>query len=435
MRVIQGRFLALSALVVVASTAWATETTVKNDAVVDFSNSAVQAGFVAGESAAAWLTSPCDGTIVAVQVFWYDNDELSSGAQSLEDSITISEAGTFPNPGAVLAFLEAPFLTEGFANEFRFLDENNTIPINVPVTNGQVFVVSFKFAESPNPLAGPSVVTDVNGCRPNKNGIFAIPPGIWFNACALGVSGDFAIRAVIDCGDPEGACCLPDGSCQQMTASDCSTNNGTYQGDLSNCGSVTCPQPEGACCFDGGGCLNFTEADCTTATGTWQGPGTDCSAPGFTCNPIGACCLPDGGCLDNVSPADCTTAGGVFQGDGTDCGTANCPLPSGACCFSSGGCLVLTSANCAIANGTWMGLGTDCVDGDGSGTADDCEGGGGCTGDVNGDLTVDLTDLAILLANFDLSPADPNQGDVNNDDTVDLTDLAILLANFDMICP
>ena len=58
-----------------------------------------------------------------------------------------------------------------------------------------------------------------------------------------------------------------------------------------------------------------------------------------------------------------------------------------------------------------------------------------CVGDVDGSGVVDLTDLAILLSNFDASPADPNQGDINDDDSVDLTDLAILLANFDLICP
>jgi hypothetical protein len=45
---------------------------------------------------------------------------------------------------------------------------------------------------------GPSVVTDNDGCQAGKNGIFAIPGG-WFSSCVLGVSGDFVIRAVVDC--------------------------------------------------------------------------------------------------------------------------------------------------------------------------------------------------------------------------------------------
>ncbi|RMF84350.1 MAG: hypothetical protein D6744_03245 [Planctomycetota bacterium] len=55
-------------------------------------------------------------------------------------------------------------------------------------------------------------------------------------------------------------------------------------------------------------------------------------------------------------------------------------------------------------------------------------------GDVDGDGCVDLTDLAILLANFDAVGASREQGDLDGDATVDLTDLAILLAHFDEGC-
>ena len=55
-------------------------------------------------------------------------------------------------------------------------------------------------------------------------------------------------------------------------------------------------------------------------------------------------------------------------------------------------------------------------------------------GDLNGDCTVDLTDLALLLSNFDLTPAKYEDGDVNADGEVSLTDLALLLAMFDAQC-
>ena len=58
----------LVAMLLLAICAPAEEITVKNDSAVDASTVAIQAGFVAGERAAAWLTSPCDGRIVAVQV-------------------------------------------------------------------------------------------------------------------------------------------------------------------------------------------------------------------------------------------------------------------------------------------------------------------------------------------------------------------------------
>ena len=59
-----------------------------------------------------------------------------------------------------------------------------------------------------------------------------------------------------------------------------------------------------------------------------------------------------------------------------------------------------------------------------------------CDGDVNADGVVGLTDLALLLANFDASSgALRSEGDIDGDGDIDLTDLAILLANFDQVCP
>lgn len=57
-----------------------------------------------------------------------------------------------------------------------------------------------------------------------------------------------------------------------------------------------------------------------------------------------------------------------------------------------------------------------------------------CAGDVNGDLGVDLTDLAILLAHFDQRYASRTEGDLDGDRTVGLADLAWLLSHFDQTC-
>ena len=59
-----------------------------------------------------------------------------------------------------------------------------------------------------------------------------------------------------------------------------------------------------------------------------------------------------------------------------------------------------------------------------------------CPGDITGDRSVDLTDLANLLVNFGLgSGATLSQGDVDGDGDVDLIDLANLLTNFGITCP
>lgn len=161
----------------------------KNDSIEDFSNVTIQAGFVANERAAAWLTPTCEGNLTAVQVLWMS--VTGGSGQTLGDSITISELGAFPTPGPQLATLPAPALNDGFFNEYPVVPP-------IPVMTGETLVVDFRFFEAP-PVTGPSLVTDIDGCQAVKNGIYAIPPGFWFDACALGVGGDFAIRAVVDC--------------------------------------------------------------------------------------------------------------------------------------------------------------------------------------------------------------------------------------------
>ncbi len=183
-------FVAVSYLFLGAS-AGAQQVVLQNDSVTDFGNANIQAGFVGGESAAAWLTSSCEGSMVAVQILWMST--TGTAPDELHDSIVISNVGAFPIPGAELVSISGPLLSDGFLNEF-------VLPVPVVVQQGSTYVVSLEFDHAPLPT-GPSVVTDLDGCQSGKNGIYAIPPGAWFSSCALGVTGDFAIRAVVECGD------------------------------------------------------------------------------------------------------------------------------------------------------------------------------------------------------------------------------------------
>lgn len=178
--------------------AGAAEQTIQNDSITSSSNAAVVYGFVAGEAAAAWLTSPCAGDIRAVQVFWRSPN--ADQPLSIQDAIEIFRAGTFPNPGTIAATIGGPVLTDGVFNEYRFLDENNTIPLIVPVAQNETIVVSLMFAEPPV-VGGASVLRDTNGNQSGKNGLLANIGGsyTWFNSATLGVQGDWAIRAVVDC--------------------------------------------------------------------------------------------------------------------------------------------------------------------------------------------------------------------------------------------
>jgi uncharacterized repeat protein (TIGR01451 family) len=191
--------LALLPLLALATHANAVEVTVKNDAVVGASTATIVTGFVAGEKAASWLTSPCNGNIRAVQVFW--RSQNGTAANSIERSIEISRSATFPNPGAVQTTVSGPVMNDGVFNEFRFIDENNTVPINVPVTANETFVVAFEFDGAPPSGVGPSVARDTDGITASRNGLLALVGAnyFWFDAATLGVTGDWVIRAVVDC--------------------------------------------------------------------------------------------------------------------------------------------------------------------------------------------------------------------------------------------
>lgn len=423
------RYSSLVAVVALSQAAGAIEVTVQNDSLGDGDTGAIQVGFVSGESAAAWLTSPCAGTIVAVQVMWLS---LTGGTlPSLEDSITIHAQGVFPSPGAALEELIGPVMQDGGINEFRFVDKDQAVPLSIPVQAGQVFVVSFRFTNTPSASNGPSVVTDIDGCQAiQKNAIFALPGG-WLNACVLGMSGDFVIRAVIECPNPTGACCLVDGSCQdEVTEASCIANGGTYQGDAITCAQSSCPQSNGACCIPfTGGCLDLSQSDCGIVEGIWQGGGTDCNS--VVCFPIGACCLPDGSCADGLSPEGCAAMAGTFQGDGTACTGVSCPEPEGACCLTNGGCIVLTESDCGIVAGSWAGVGTDCTDADQNGTADECET-STCPWDMDADGSVAVPDLLVVLAAWGTDPGGPP--DFDGDGNVAVPDLLDLLAHWGA-CP
>lgn len=59
-----------------------------------------------------------------------------------------------------------------------------------------------------------------------------------------------------------------------------------------------------------------------------------------------------------------------------------------------------------------------------------------CPGDINGDQTVNLADLGILLGHYGLTGgAAYDDGDVNGDGAIDLTDLGTLLSTYGTTCP
>jgi hypothetical protein len=164
--------------------------------------------FLPNERVAAWLTAPSAGKIVAVQILW--KSQIGAAPDTTELGIEISASGTFPTPGAFLpndiggsAVIVGPTLKDGLFNEFRFLDPpTNSIPLSVPVALGQTFVVALEYLNQTSGGApfGADAVWDADGCQAGRNAVEVIPGG-WADACPLGVTGDWVIRALIE--EPE----------------------------------------------------------------------------------------------------------------------------------------------------------------------------------------------------------------------------------------
>jgi len=182
-----------------AGHAGASEVTIKNDSLTDFGSAAIVWGFVSGEMAGSWLTSPCDGNLVAVQIFW--RSPSGTSADVIGNAIHIYRSGSFPNPGAEAQTIGGPVLQDNALNEWRYLDDNNTLPLVVPVTMSETMVVAFEFADAPQAGTDPSVVRDTDGNTSGRNTIYADLGSsfAWFDSATLGVTGDWVIRAVVNC--------------------------------------------------------------------------------------------------------------------------------------------------------------------------------------------------------------------------------------------
>jgi len=146
--------------------------------------------FVPGEEAGAVFSIPANQypiEILRVGIGW--GSQFGGAPDQIENSIFVYE-GNLP-PGLPAYALPGPQLTDGFINEFDLEAQLGNVFIN-----SGPFTVTLEFANSNvgDPFA-PSVVHDGNGCQPGKNVVFAIPGG-WYDACALGVTGDWVFYVV-----------------------------------------------------------------------------------------------------------------------------------------------------------------------------------------------------------------------------------------------
>ncbi|MCP4592354.1 MAG: hypothetical protein GY842_16600 [bacterium] len=420
----------VAAMLGLGASARAEENTVQNDIYVAPGSIGLEADFGTGEQGGVVLTSPCGGSIVALQIGWASS--AGGTMDSIERSVFIyADADTFPIPGAVLAELVAPVLADGAINEFRYLDEQSSIPIDVPVTAGQKFYVTLEFENATSIAGGTACLFhDVNVCEDDKNVLYG-NPGLgtgWYDLCnigglGVGISGDLVIRAVVDCQEPTGACCEFDASCANgVQEGNCQGAGQTFfVGET--CAGVTCPPPTGACCIgEPPNCApGIEQSTCEAALGTYAGDGTDC---GDDVCALGACCYALGDCAELIG-VDCVASGGDFQGPGTVCVPNDCDQPTGACCTATDVCFPNQEQAGCEGFGTWAGPFTSCFV-DICPLCDD--------GNPDQDLDVDLVDFARMQECMDCVEcgAGPCKClDMDNDNDVDLDDFVLFQVELD----
>ncbi|MBP7849788.1 MAG: hypothetical protein KA053_05890, partial [Lentimicrobiaceae bacterium] len=181
------------------------------------------------------------------------------------------------------------------------------------------------------------------------------------------LNGVITHECIFDTLPHKGRCCYPDATgmiqCADIYQCECAMLGGTWDVSL-NCTANPCPQPQGACCMPDGSCVQTDINTCGQILhGMWMGAGVPC-VPNPCPQPepdSGACCYPDGSCIyrDSIS---CIQTGGAYQGDGVSCMPNPCPQPQGACCMPDGSCVQTDINTCGqILHGMWMGAGVPCV--------------------------------------------------------------------------
>jgi hypothetical protein len=143
--------------------------------------------FVPGEQAGATFQLPPSEypiEITSVGIGW--GFGLGGQPDIIEEAIHIYEGG-LPDPGLPIFSQAGPVLVDGVINHFNL----DLIPGQIIIPSGP-FTVALEFLNdnSGGSPFNPTVVHDGDGCQLGRNVVFA-SPGIWADACLLGVTGDW----------------------------------------------------------------------------------------------------------------------------------------------------------------------------------------------------------------------------------------------------
>jgi len=219
-----------------------------------------------------------------------------------------------------------------------------------------------------------SITSECSSCIMNQfgRGVPITQQGSCGPICGNAVCqlGEDPCTCPVDCGSTCGACCLPDDSCDDLSADECTAAGGEPQGPGTECTITECCAPLGDTCLSVDDCC----------AGSCQGPffgikkccfvhgangcsaDADCCEEGATCD-AGTCCMPigAGGCTDSTDccAGTCRRQLGLFGGSkccpelgptgcsaDADCCLDNEVCDAGKCCFPVGTGVCVDSTDC-----------------------------------------------------------------------------------------
>ena len=152
---------------------------------------ACQAGFVTNEiGAAVFSVPPADGRVLLLEAQWWVCDGSGLGlAGPRPMSVQVFGSGG-PDPGLPSYASPAVSASPGFLNTWPLEGEGQSFG------PGEDFTLGIQLLDGGLFGLFTVLATDVDGCQPGKNLIFAIPGG-WTDACSFGVSGDLIVRVKV----------------------------------------------------------------------------------------------------------------------------------------------------------------------------------------------------------------------------------------------
>lgn len=150
----------------------------------------IQLGFIAGDIGAAVLEANANEypiTLQTIQVLIADETGIPGAFRDY--TLTVYTNGNV-NPGAPVHTVGPLPLAANAITEIDISAQNIVI-------NSGKFTIGASPSSGPSP-ASPNLITSTGGCVSGLNRIRDVNSGLWFDGCILGISGQLAIRCVVD---------------------------------------------------------------------------------------------------------------------------------------------------------------------------------------------------------------------------------------------